>query len=582
MFEILKDVRKLLTRKQKLTIIFVFISMLFVALLEMVGVALIVPIVTLLLDNEQLDSIPFVRKLTGLIQINNENFFFLIVAIAVSSFFIIKSIYLYYQFRFQTTFLLKGKYSLQEKVLHNYLSRRYDFFLFADSGDIIRSINTDTNNFFVILQCLLSILVEFLICIAILISVLVVNLTAGIVILSLGIFIICFLYLLGKKKLSASGKKLVYAMSKAYKWLLQSIEGVKTVKVMHKEVYFEEQYTKNNEDWFVVERNNNLFGKMPVLFVEGLIVCVLMSFLVIVKYLNFDITKILSVLSVLTVSIIKIVPSIGKISISINNINYYKYSLGQLTKTLDEQEKYKMNIERCPSGRTFTFNKDIDFSGVVFKYPHTDKLILDNASFRVKKGMSIGIIGKSGSGKTTTVDILLGLLEPIFGEIKVDDVNIKENYFNWLSHVGYISQNIFLLDDTIKENIVFGNTNIDDKQVWKSLKAAQIDDFVESLPLKLNTEVGERGVRLSGGQRQRLGIARALYSNPDILVFDEATSSLDVQTERNFMNVVEKLHGDKTLIIITHRLSTIENCDVIYEVKDGKIIEKQGNDLKSS
>ena len=188
-------------------------------------------------------------------------------------------------------------------------------------------------------------------------------------------------------------------------------------------------------------------------------------------------------------------------------------------------------------------------------------------------GTSVGIVGPSGSGKTTTVDILLGLLQPEEGKIFADGVDVMTDYSDWLSHIGYIPQTIFMLDDTIANNVAFG-FEPDEEKVWKALKEAQLDEFVRELPDGINTTIGERGVRLSGGQRQRIGIARALYTNPDILVFDEATSSLDNDTESAIMDSINSLHGLKTIIIIAHRLQTIEKCDLVYQVKNGKIAKK--------
>ena len=193
----------------------------------------------------------------------------------------------------------------------------------------------------------------------------------------------------------------------------------------------------------------------------------------------------------------------------------------------------------------------------------------------IPKGASVGVIGVSGAGKTTAVDLLLGLLTPQDGGVYCDGKNIMENYSGWLSHIGYIPQTIFMLDDTIKANVAFGISEytIDEDRLWQALSAAHLDEFVKSLPQKENTGIGEKGIRISGGQRQRIGIARALYQNPDILIFDEATSSLDTETEAAIMEAVNSLHGEKTIVIITHRMETIKACDIIYRVEDKKIIK---------
>ena len=226
-----------------------------------------------------------------------------------------------------------------------------------------------------------------------------------------------------------------------------------------------------------------------------------------------------------------------------------------------------------PNTTPITLEKEIELNDITFAYPNTDKKIFDKADMKIPVGKSVGVVGPSGSGKTTIVDVLLGLLKPQAGTITSDGTNIMDNYEAWLAHVGYIPQTIYMLDDSIRNNIAFGvkEADIDDARVWEVLEQAQMKDFVENLPDRLDAQIGERGVRISGGQRQRLGIARALYHDPELLIFDEATSALDNDTETAIMEAIDTLHGQKTMVIIAHRLRTIENCDIIYEVKGGKI-----------
>lgn len=214
---------------------------------------------------------------------------------------------------------------------------------------------------------------------------------------------------------------------------------------------------------------------------------------------------------------------------------------------------------------------DIMLKNVVFHYPNSDEKILDGVSITIKGGMSTALKGPSGAGKTTTADIILGILKPVRGEVCYNGVNIEEMGRAWYKHVGYIPQNIYLSDDTIRKNVAFGDNYPDEKKIWKALEEAQLKEFIESLPEGLDSRIGENGVRISGGQRQRIGIARALYNDPEILILDEATSALDGETEKAVMEAIDYLKGKKTLIIIAHRLSTIENCDMIYEVRDGGI-----------
>ena len=215
----------------------------------------------------------------------------------------------------------------------------------------------------------------------------------------------------------------------------------------------------------------------------------------------------------------------------------------------------------------------IELNNITFHYPDSEQLIFNDAHMEVKKGQSVGIMGPSGAGKSTIVDILLGLLHAQTGEITCDGISIFKNYESWLAQIGYIPQAIYLIDESIRDNIAFGidADKIDEERIWQVLKEAQLDEFIKSLPDGLDTTIGDRGIRLSGGQRQRIGIARALYNNPEILVFDEATSALDNETEAAVMDAINSFHGKKTMVIIAHRLNTIANCDVIYKVEGGKI-----------
>ena len=221
--------------------------------------------------------------------------------------------------------------------------------------------------------------------------------------------------------------------------------------------------------------------------------------------------------------------------------------------------------------------KEIVLEDIVYHYPNSDVRIFDHARMEVPVGKSVGIVGTSGAGKTTIVDIMLGLLQISEGSILADGVEVRDHYESWLKNIGYIPQNIFMVDSTIRKNVAFGcaDEEIDDEKVWEALKKASLDEFVRSLPQGLDTGIGERGIRISGGQRQRIGIARALYEDPEVLVLDEATSALDNDTEAAIMESINSLHGHKTLVIIAHRLQTIEKCDIVYRVENGQIVRER-------
>ena len=281
--------------------------------------------------------------------------------------------------------------------------------------------------------------------------------------------------------------------------------------------------------------------------------------------------KLVTVLSIYAVAAIRLMPCLNRINTYLAEIAYNQPCLDYVYENMKVSRK---SMEENSYLRTGDYEKKmgihdkIELTNITYAYPNTDKKIFDHANMTIPYGKSVGIMGTSGAGKSTAVDIILGLLHVQEGNITCDGKDIFESYASWLAQIGYIPQTIYLIDESIRENIGFGikAEDIDEERVWETLEEAQLKDFVESLPEGLDTKVGERGVRLSGGQRQRIGIARALYHNPEILVFDEATSALDNETEAALMEAINSFHGKKTMIIIAHRLNTIENCDIIYRV----------------
>lgn len=292
-----------------------------------------------------------------------------------------------------------------------------------------------------------------------------------------------------------------------------------------------------------------------------------------------ELQSIIPMLTAVAMAAIRLLPSVNRISGALNKISYGEPMLDKVIENMHVLEK---NPAQTNDGKRHGLSVPklrelLKFERISYHYPSSEEPVLSNASMTIRRGESVGIVGPSGAGKTTSVDIILGLLNPQSGQVLVDGVNIKNDLHGWLSQIGYIPQMIFMLDDTIRANVAFGEQkgDIDDAKVWCALREAALEEFVRSLPEGLDTQIGERGVRLSGGQRQRIGIARALYQNPEVLIFDEATSALDNETESAIMESIHGLRGTKTMIIIAHRLTTIEACDRIFRVEHGKIEQER-------
>jgi ABC-type multidrug transport system fused ATPase/permease subunit len=286
-----------------------------------------------------------------------------------------------------------------------------------------------------------------------------------------------------------------------------------------------------------------------------------------------DLQTLIPQLGVFMIAAFKLLPAMSRMLNSITQIMRRISSIDTVYQVLHEQdEEFQLLL---PEPEIINVSNDIVISSVTFKYPRVRKAVIRNASFVIPQNKSVGIIGYSGAGKSTLVDIILGVLSPQSGSITYNGKSIHHHFDNWAKHIGYVPQEIYLLDETLLENIAFGisKSEIDENRVWYALEQAQLKEFAQSLPEGLQTKFGERGVRLSGGQRQRIGIARALYDNPTILVLDEATSSLDNETEEAVMMAIKSLQGSKTMIIIAHRLTTIEHCDIVYRVRKGTVTQ---------
>ena len=312
-------------------------------------------------------------------------------------------------------------------------------------------------------------------------------------------------------------------------------------------------------------------------------VCSTLAFIAFMIYKGKEIETLLPTLGAFAMAAMKLMPSANRIVAAINQVVFQEPSLNKLIVDIEmfekdeiEYNKYRKQ-DKCEIENKLSFNNKIELRKITYNYQNSDRLILDDADMVIPIGKSIGIVGASGAGKTTVVDILLGVLLAKKGEILADGINVMNHYSEWLSHIGYIPQSIFMLDDDIKSNVAFGVSKEEqnEERVWKALREAQLEEFVRNLPEGINTQIGERGMRLSGGQRQRIGIARALYNDPDLMVFDEATSALDNETEAAVMDSINSLHGKKTMIIIAHRLQTIANCDIVYKVENGKIMRER-------
>ena len=377
-----------------------------------------------------------------------------------------------------------------------------------------------------------------------------------------------------KPIMHSTGKENQDYSSLIYQWLSQTVSGIKEIKILGKEGYFIREYSERGAHYVAAMERLNLFSNAPKLLIETVCIAGMVAYMLVVVLSGRNLTEMMPALSAFAMAAVRLMPSASRINNQLTQLAYYEpFFMNVSDNLLEETSEKNTDMSYARESEKLPVEKEIVLENITYAYPNTEKLIFDRAGMKIPVGSSVGIVGGSGSGKTTIVDILLGLLKVREGKISADGADIMEHYRGWLKNVGYIPQMIFLLDDDIRKNVAFGipEEEIDEKKLWYALREAQLDEFVKSLPEGVHTGIGERGIRISGGQRQRIGIARALYHDPEVLILDEATSALDNDTEAAIMDSINRFQGRKTLVIIAHRLQTIEKCDMVYRVENGKI-----------
>ncbi len=567
-------------RKQKGQLVILAVLILIGGVFETLGVSMMLPVVSVIISPEALHKgIAKVPGLSDVLQsfgLNDDVKLACALLIILILLFVLKNGYLLFLIYKQNTFISRARNDMISRVMREFLNRPYEDYLGADIPTVFRITDSDIPKTFTLMLSLLSLSTELVVSLCLGIVLLFVNwqMTVLIVVVLLILTFISTKVL--KPRLNEIGRRNQQTQSRIAKWRLQAIYGLKDVKVLNRQDFFIRNYYEQGKIGADIDRDYTVLNSVPRLMIETVFMAVVMLYVLIYIVRGGDATQLLPQLTAFGVAAVRIMPSANRINTYITAIAYNQVSLDYVYENLTESMKTDkaMRAERAAiAGPELHLENEIELKDITFAYPDSDVNIFTGANMIVKKGQSVGIIGPSGAGKSTIVDILLGLLHVQGGEILCDGSNIFSNYDSWLAQIGYIPQSIYLVDESIRENIAFGidMDQIDDDRIWEVMEEAQLADFVKSLPEGIDTKIGDRGVRLSGGQRQRIGIARALYHNPEILVFDEATSALDNETEAAVMEAINSFHGRKTMVIIAHRLNTIEKCDVIYEVKDEKI-----------
>lgn len=571
---------RILDKKQKIKGMILIVLLIGVSLLETLGISVVIPFIIAMLDPETLLKNRYVKSVTVFLQISDYKNILFLVTLCIIGVYVVKNALIllvnYYQADYRNTL----EKDLSIKMLSSYMKRPYAFFLDVNSADILRDIINDITNVAIVLDSYSGLFAEGLTCLFIGIFLISMNpflafsLLAITALAAIGI-VLCF-----KKKTGECGEKTREAFSERYQCVYQTVTGVKEITVMQRRENFVRQFAQASEKACRYNTSYLCIQKAPNRLIETVFIgSMLLLVCVNVKGGNVSVDYISS-LGTMAVAAVRILPSISNLTNSMNSLVFSRIALDEAYQNITaagwknegNEIIQETGVSQIADQRILAFNEGISIEHIKWQYQENLPWVIDDLSLRIRKGEAVAFIGESGAGKTTLSDIILGLLHPQAGSVKVDNTDIFDVLPQWAKIVGYVPQSVFLLDDTIRNNIAFGLSEgeIDDRMIWRALEQAQIKTMVENLEKGLDTVVGERGIKFSGGQRQRIAIARALYYNPDILVLDEATSALDSETEEAVMEAIDALQGIKTIIIVAHRLTTIQKCDKIYEIKNGK------------
>ena len=543
-------------------------------ILEMLGVGLIIPFMQVLVGDGLNQYLNKFLNIFNIYPTSKYNLIFILL-LALAFVYTLKVSFLTYVSYVQTKILADTRVSLQNQLYDTYLNKPYSFHLNNNSSKLIRNIN-EIDLVVHVLKSSILLVTETVVFLGVSAFIIFYEpMGSLIVILFLGTFGYLFYHNIQRKVKKWGRTRQVHA-GLSLKYLQEGFKSIKDIKILQRSNELINVFTTNNKLVNTSVFKNTFLDSLPKLWLEWLVVLSFILLILLMLFQGQELLYIIPLLGLFAAAAFRLMPSLTRIMNSIQVILYNRAAVDSVFKEF-AQESFQNNINKI-STKKILLNKEIALKNVNFKYSDSGPLILRDINLNIKSGSAIGLIGESGIGKTTLINIILGLMQPTNGNIYVDGINIFENIKSWQSQIGYVPQNIYLSDDTIKKNIAFAlpEEEIDTIAVNKAVMNAKLDSLVNNLSNGLDTKVGEFGDRISGGQRQRIGIARALYTDPKVFILDECTNSLDSKIENQIINEVNFLKGKKTLIMIAHRLSTLENCDCIYKIdKEGLKLEEK-------
>ncbi len=580
----IKQLAYIFSRKEKAYIVLLFGAAVIGSILECVGVGVFMPLANVLMDASAIRENEYLSFFYDFFSFQTSEGFLTALTGVIIFIFVFKNIYMIVQKYLIYSFSYRTQQKISTRLLKAYMNEPYTFFLNKNVAVLQRSMQEDATLFTTGIIHFMELIVEITTGFAL--AAYLYYVSKSITVIIIGLLVVCVgvFTAIARKYAKKWGENCQEYKGKLYQWMNQALGGIKEIKVLNREYFFVDIYDHYYKKYAKALRNSRFIAAVPKYVVE--MVCITGLLIAIILKMHFGrkeaFLEFIPQLAAFAVAAFRLLPSVGRINEHVTYIMTSAPSIELVYKDLKEvQDVQDVTEKQYEQPADWSLQNAVCVKKLCYQYPETEENVIEYASMEIKRGQTVAIIGQSGAGKTTLVDVILGLLIPQYGKIKADDMDVFKNIHIWQRAIGYIPQTIYLSDDTIKNNVAFGvpEDEINAEAVNLALEKAQMTEFISGLSDGQETVVGERGVRLSGGQRQRIGIARALYHDPEILILDEATSALDNDTETAVMEAIENLHGEKTMIIIAHRLTTIKNADVIYEVVDGRVQERRKEEV---
>ena len=561
-------------KKQKIQSIYLLFGVLIATNLEIVGISSFLPIVAAIVDYDRIKDYPYIAQISQ--NLSQKEFIYICLVSTIAIYFI-KNLFLLIFLWFHTRFNLNVHRSLINKLYSTYMNIDYLFHIKTNSAQLLTNIQSGASHTKFYIETYYRLIVEIVLLISIFLLLLIIEPYSTLITSIFCLIMTGILFFYSKNKLLQNGKLKIVHEASINRLLISSLHGIKEVQILDRQDGFEENLNQQFVDLNKLELNYIILTSLPRISLEVIGVFSFVIFIVVLLIQNQNPSDIIPLIALFSIPFIRVLPAVVTI---VQNLQYRKYHKPAFELIFEELEMLKKAnfIDKKDKQQISEFNKikiDINFDKLFFRYPNLEKNVLNNINLKIDHGEVLGIVGSSGSGKTTLVDNLLGLLKPTAGKILANDKDIQLNIHQWQKKIGYVSQSIFIMDASIEENIVFGiePEKIDKKLMEYALSSAKLIELNQKLSNSTNPRVGENGVRLSGGQRQRIGIARALYRNPSILLLDEATNSLDKDTENQILDVIGNLKKEKTVILISHDKKSLRYCNRIISLNNGYIEE---------